>query len=253
MNYAPSTAPNNIIFNQIIAIMSELDAIGKARSNSQGAGFKYRGIDDVYNALHALLAKHGVFTVPQVQSMKREERQSKSGGVLNYTILTIDFVFYAIDGSSVTATMVGEAMDSGDKSSNKAMSVAHKYAFLQVFAIPTEEQKDPDAETHEPLPKKAKQEAWEPFAGFESPPEDARADLGFDAPVKPDPRGAPSYIKSPSPAQIKRLFAISAAAGWPEKDLRDYVKLATGADKSADIPLNKYDELCEYIKSHPHK
>jgi hypothetical protein len=78
MSEVPLTTPK--IFNQIIAIMGELDAIGKARSNSQGAGFKYRGIDDVYNALHALLAKHGVFTVPQVQSMKREERQSKAGG-----------------------------------------------------------------------------------------------------------------------------------------------------------------------------
>jgi hypothetical protein len=149
--------------------------------------------------------------------------------------------------------MIGEAMDSGDKSSNKAMSVAHKYAFLQVFAIPTEEQKDPDGETHEPLPKNAKQEAWEAFVGFEPPPEDARADLGFDPPVKPDPRGAPSYIKSPSPAQIKRLFAISASAGWPEKELREYVKLTTGAEKSADIPLSRYDELCKYIESHPHK
>ena len=40
-------------------------------------------------------------------------------------------------------------MDSGDKASNKAMAIALKYAFFQVFCIPTEEMKDPDAETPE--------------------------------------------------------------------------------------------------------
>ena len=38
-------------------------------------------------------------------------------------------------------------MDSGDKASNKALSIAFKYACFQVFCIPTEEMKDPDAET----------------------------------------------------------------------------------------------------------
>jgi len=44
-------------------------------------------------------------------------------------------------------------MDSGDKAANKAMSVAHKYAFLQVLAIPTKETKDPDHESYEIKPK----------------------------------------------------------------------------------------------------
>ena len=41
-------------------------------------------------------------------------------------------------------------MDSGDKATNKAMAIAMKYALFQVFCIPTEEMKDPDAETPEP-------------------------------------------------------------------------------------------------------
>jgi hypothetical protein len=227
--------------------MAELDAIGKDRSNTQGAGFKYRGIDDVYNALHVLLAKHGVFTVPQVQDMKREERQSKAGSLLNYTILTIDFKFYAQDGSSVTATMIGEAMDSGDKSSNKAMSVAHKYAFLQVFAIPTVDEKDPDGQTHELQSKGSTFRGdeyngapWDPAAEFGAGP-------SYDSPAPATPK------RGPSDAQIKRLFAIATSAGWPQKDLKDYVKATTGAESSKDIPLAKYDELCKYIEAHPMK
>ena len=53
------------------------------------------------------------------------------------------------DGSYVETTNVGEAADSGDKGMNKAMSIALKYSLLQMFLIPTEEQKDPDAVTPE--------------------------------------------------------------------------------------------------------
>lgn len=45
-------------------------------------------------------------------------------------------------------------MDSGDKSSNKAMSVAFKYACFQALCIPTEEMKDPDGETPEQIKPK---------------------------------------------------------------------------------------------------
>ena len=61
--------------------------------------------------------------------------------------------FHAEDGSSIEAVVIGEGMDSGDKASNKALAVAFKYACFQVFCIPTEEMKDPDAECHETAPK----------------------------------------------------------------------------------------------------
>ncbi len=60
------------------------------------------------------------------------------------------FRFCADDGSSIEAVTIGEGMDSGDKATNKAMAVAFKYACFQVFCIPTEEMKDPDADTPEP-------------------------------------------------------------------------------------------------------
>jgi hypothetical protein len=142
------------ILNLIPKIMGEVGAIEKKRTNStQGQGYKFRGIDDVYAALQPLLSQHGVFYAPEVLEQTREERQSKSGGQLLYTILKIKFTFFADDGSSVPVVTIGEAMDSGDKSANKAMSVALKYALLQVFCIPTEEPKDTENETHEVAPK----------------------------------------------------------------------------------------------------
>lgn len=135
-----------LIYASIAAIMGEIGAIGKNKKNAQ-QDFMYRGIDDVMNVLNPLFAKHGVFVVPEVLDKAREERTSKSGGNLIFTTLTVRYTFYATDGSSVSAQVVGEGMDSADKSTNKALAIAMKYALFQVFCIPTEEMVDPDAET----------------------------------------------------------------------------------------------------------
>lgn len=146
-------ATSNGIYTAINGIMEEIGAIGKTSKNQQ-QGFMYRGIDAVMNALQPALVKHKVFVVPEILEQKREERVTGKGGNLIYSVLKIKYTFYAEDGSSVSATVIGEGMDSGDKASNKAMSVAFKYACFQVLCVPTEEMKDPDAETPpESLPK----------------------------------------------------------------------------------------------------
>ena len=148
------------IYESINKVMAEIGAIGKKDTNDQ-QGFKYRGIDAVMNAINPALVKYKVFVVPEVLEQKREERQTSRGGNLIYSVCTIRYTFYAEDGSYVQATVIGEGMDSGDKSSNKAMSVGFKYACFQVFCIPTEEMKeddfsmvDPDAEVHNVAPVK---------------------------------------------------------------------------------------------------
>ena len=142
------------IYEAIADIMREGYAISKEKTNSQ-QGFKYRGIDDVMNTFQPLMASRGIFVVPEVLDMTREERQTNKGGNLLYSVLTVKYTFYASDGSSISAVVVGEGMDSGDKASNKAMAVAMKYAMFQTFCIPTEEMQDPDSETQPPsVPKK---------------------------------------------------------------------------------------------------
>lgn len=149
-------ADNGKIYEAISNVMAEIGAIGKEKKNQQ-QGFMYRGIDDVMNALQPALVKHKVFITPEVLSEQREERASKNGGVMFSVRLEISYRFYTVDGSFIETKVIGEAMDSGDKATNKAMSIGYKYACFQVFCIPTEEMKDPDAEIHEPTPKNAKQ------------------------------------------------------------------------------------------------
>lgn len=137
-----------LIYGKMAAILAKVDAIGKEQKNVQ-QGFQYRGIDDVYNALNPVLAEHGVFMTSEIVSKSREERTNNKGTVLAFTCLRIRYTFWAEDGSHVWTEVEGEGMDSGDKSSNKAMAAAHKYALLQAFCIPTKDLDDPDAETHE--------------------------------------------------------------------------------------------------------
>lgn len=144
------TAPGQI-YSLIGKAIGEIGAIGKdktSKDRSGGEQFKYRGIDQVYNALNPVMARLGIFFVPEVLDHKREEKTTRNGALLTYTIMTMRYTAYAPDGSNIQMTVVGEAMDTGDKSTNKAMSVAMKYAMFQLFCIPTEEMKDPDADVY---------------------------------------------------------------------------------------------------------
>lgn len=134
------------IYESIAAMMQDIPAVGKDKRNKE-QGFQYRGIDDVMNALQPLLSKYKIFVVPEVLEHKREERVTKKGTNMLYSLLTIKYTFCAEDGTSVSAVVIGEGMDTADKASNKAMAVALKYALFQVFCIPTEEMADPDGET----------------------------------------------------------------------------------------------------------
>ena len=131
----------------MIGILTDISPIAKEQRNT-AQGYQFRGIDQFLNALHPLMAKHGVYVTPSVESIERTERQGKSS-VLLYAIATVRFTFRAADGSSVDCVTVGEGMDSGDKATNKAMSAAYKYALMQTFAVPTEEMIDGDAESPE--------------------------------------------------------------------------------------------------------
>lgn len=138
----------NGIYKAIAAVLSDVGAVGKDGQNAFDK-YRYRSIDAVMNAMHPAMAKHGVFVIPEVLEQSREERGAKSGGVLIYSIIKVRYTFYAEDGSSLTATVIGEGMDKGDKSVNKAMSAAFKYALFQVFCIPTDEFSDSEDESPE--------------------------------------------------------------------------------------------------------
>ena len=148
------------IYAAMAAVMADMNAISKdKRTDSRAGSFNYRGIDDVYNAINPLLGKHKIFVLPSAEERTSEGRTTKSGTYMEIVTVKMRYTFAHEDGSSVQCCTIGEAMDSGDKATNKAMAIAHKYAILQTFCIPTEDMPDPDAEAHQLAPREqAKQQ-----------------------------------------------------------------------------------------------
>lgn len=143
-----------MIYSAICGVMEDIGAVGKGDYNKT-QGFKYRGIDAVMNALNPAMVKHKIFCAPEVLEQSREERATSKGGSLIYSVCRMRYRFFTTDGSYVDAIVVGEGMDSGDKATNKAMSVAFKYACFQTFCIPTENlMDDPDSEVPDGSSKK---------------------------------------------------------------------------------------------------
>lgn len=182
-------AETALIYKKIIEVMADINAIGKDRRNQQ-QGFQFRGIDDVMNELHGSLAKCGVFVLPTVLEENRTTGKTRNGGDMFYTRLKINFGFYAEDGSHVDAVVIGEAMDTGDKASNKALSIGLKYAMLQVFCIPTEDEKDPDAVSPQPA------------AGTMQQPQQKKTSAKFDF----EPKGGET-----TPAEKKEIGGLLAS------------------------------------------
>ncbi len=161
------------VYAAISAVAKDMATTGisKDRKNAQ-QGFNFRGIDQVYNALAPALVNHGLLILPRITERTVTERTTQKGGVLFYVVVKADFDFVSTeDGSIHTVTTYGEAMDSGDKATNKAMSIAYKYAAFQAFCIPTEETAiDADAEVHHLKPADADQilSEFTQYAGAEN-------------------------------------------------------------------------------------
>lgn len=183
------------IYAAINAIQGELAKIGisKDRKNRE-QGYSFRGIDDVYSALAPLLAKYEVCVFPHVQERIVHERTTAKGTVLFYTTLKVEYeLVSAQDGSIQTCSAYGEAMDTADKSTNKAMSAAYKYMCLQVFCIPTEGENDADERTHDDIVAEQKSSVEEIVAGIQEKMTLENAKAFFARAVKQYGDGTPEF------------------------------------------------------------
>ena len=215
-----------MIYRSIAGVISDVGAVGKDKENKQ-QGFKFRSIDDVYNALHPALAKNKVVIVPNILSREVNELQTARGTVMHHVICTIKFTFFAEDGSSIESTLVGEALDMGDKATNKAMAIAYKYACFQVFCIPTSDMADPDAESVNGLQK----------AG--NPPQ---AQQGGTPPA--DMRTA-----KVNGEMIRRLQGELARTGVQESQINDTFKVG----KISDLTVEQYNKAMRRLQKTPNR
>jgi len=147
-----------MIFGRLAKVMKEVKAIEKAQQSGGGGNYRFRGIDDMYNALHDLLAKHEIFCAPSVTSSVRSSYQTAKGSTMQQVTTTMKYRYYAPDGSYVDSECIGEGADVSDKATSKSLAMAHKYNVVQMFFIKTDNKDDVEAhdiegEGKKPAPK----------------------------------------------------------------------------------------------------
>ena len=225
------------IYEAISNVMKDVGVVGKNDKNDFDH-YKYRGIDAVMNALNPAMVKHKVFVTPTVLESQREERVGKNGTNMVYSVLTVKYTFYTDDGSSVESVVVGEAMDRSDKSTNKAMAAAFKYACFQVFCIPTEEMIDSETESPEIPPKSAKIR--------QDTPDEAKANEEMAASV--DQRLIPNPKRSPEERE-KNIKAEIERTGQDEAKLMENAEV----DDWKKLTDAKYVSLLGWLVKRPDK
>lgn len=220
------------IGSALVAIMNDVKAIGKDSSNSS-QGFKFRGIDAVMNNLHPIFAKNGVVIMPEVLTNVVDERTTKSGATMIHRTMTIRYTFVAEDESSMGCTVIGEAMDTGDKSGAKCMAIALKYALSQSLLLPYDEI-DPDGELHEVGEKKEQKHDQKP-AG------DKKAFNKDGYTPKDEPISKP---------QLKLIMARSANSGMTKEVLVEMLKNRFGVQSKETIMKPMMDTILDTIDNY---
>lgn len=206
------------IITRLNKAMEDVGAVGKDGRNT-AQNFNFRGIDAVVNATSPAFRKHGIVVVPTLNNIAYEtvevgQNRSRMASVR----VNVTYTFHAPDGSSVAATVAAESMDSGDKATAKAMSVAFRIALLQTLCLPTDDI-DPDAQTYErsPAPAKPVQKST-PKPADEAKPK--RAELGSMA-KKPAQNTDSKPTGVVSEPQLKLMRELIAQVDGDEELLHD--------------------------------
>lgn len=136
------------VYAALAAVMTDVDHVAKRDINRQQK-FTFRGIDAVLSAVGPVLRKHGVIVVPTVQKYDYGEiLVGEKRTPMGHARVIVGYTFYGPEGDSILASAPGEAFDSGDKATAKAMSVAFRTVLIQALALPTDEP-DPDSQSYE--------------------------------------------------------------------------------------------------------
>lgn len=139
----------NLLTSKIAAVFKELGAVSKTGINQQ-QGFSFRSMEEITNAVHPLMARHGVFIVPTKVRYERENRTTARGTMQTFSVVTVEYKTYCSESDdTIVMESIGEAADSGDKSIGKAMTYAYKVLLQQLFTICSSEREDPDASSPE--------------------------------------------------------------------------------------------------------
>lgn len=124
--------------------MAKLRAVEKDRRFDGPGGFNFRGIDATVNACGPVFRELGIVgPVPELLDITHDLVQTGKGREMHRVRVKVQYEFVGPAGDRLPVVVPGEAIDTGDKATAKAMSVAMRIALLQTLCLPTQEP-DPD-------------------------------------------------------------------------------------------------------------
>ena len=143
------------IHEAIIGVMGE---VGYVQKETKGTlGYSFAGEAALIRALRPAMIEHGIYANVHKVTTQREQFTTKGGTPMNVTFIkgTVRFTHSPSDTYIEVAAM-GEGMDPGDKSANKAATGLLKYALRQTFLIETGD--DPEEHSSEGMERNGTKE-----------------------------------------------------------------------------------------------
>lgn len=139
----PEMVPVHIAW---LRVRREIRAIGKGEKYEEGrTRYNFRGTDTVVQYFGPITLKHGVNVLPVKTETSYSTKNTKSGGTMRECSVTVTWHIMGPTGDVLTLQTAGEALDTSDKSTTKAQTVALRNLLLNGGLIPTGE-RDPDAD-----------------------------------------------------------------------------------------------------------
>lgn len=217
-------------------IMGEIHRIPK-RGRNEFHKYDYVTESDLSEAVRQKMSDRFIEIVPKVVSYARHELLTDKG-VYNGCIYDVTLEVWLEDGESgekkLGGVMVGSGYDKGDKAVYKAITGATKYWIYKKFLIPTGDDPEADSKTDKAVAEVEQKRVLE----------NKLADIAEEKKETSQP-AKKGCISAP---QQKRLWAIAKQAGWQNEEIKDFLKMKYGLDHTADIPKDKYEEICTTLE-----
>jgi hypothetical protein len=132
------------------AILAVYNTVGYVqKEESKKLDYTFASEKEFIKTLRPVMVANGIIMfVKSMNNIVQTEYTTRSGAVMLRTNIHGVVCFTHVTGSFIDVESYGEGADSGDKSTNKAMTDLYKYALRQTFMIETGD--DPDKDASEP-------------------------------------------------------------------------------------------------------
>ncbi len=140
----PEQVPVHVAWSRV---MGEVRRISKSEEyNAAGTRYNFRGIDRTVNAFGPVVRKHGVLVLPVGVETSYRDFVNSNKKIQRECTVTVTWMVIGPMGDVLPSTLqsAGEALDSSDKGTAKAQSVALRVLLLTAAMVPTGDA-DPDA------------------------------------------------------------------------------------------------------------